>query len=323
MARLLAGKARLQVAEGNLDAALRTFQVGFALGQHVGAGPTIVHGLVGIAISQVMFKALRDYLEHPKSPNLYWALTTLPCPLIDLRKAADVESAMLYLSYPDLRAIHAGDRTPRDWQAVIDRVLGDLEPLRAATGSAANRLLLTALALKAYPDAKQRLIESGQSAQEVEAMPVFEVIAIDALTTYDELRDRTMCWFYFPYWQARTRIEAAQQYLLTEGRRRETIPLASLLMPAMRSISLAQARSDREVAILRVVEALRMNAAAHEGQWPKQLADVSNVPLPIDPLTGKDFDYSLHGDEAVVNSAPSDDPPSKSARVRYELHLAK
>ena len=112
MARLLAGKARLQVAEGNLDAALRTFQDGFALGQHVGAGPTIVHGLVGIAISQVMFKALRDYLEHPKSPNLYWALTTLPSPLIDLRKAADIESAMLYLSYPDLRAIHAGDRTP-------------------------------------------------------------------------------------------------------------------------------------------------------------------------------------------------------------------
>ncbi len=323
LARFLTVKARLQVAEGHLDGALRTLQDGLAMGQHIAQGPTLIHGLVGMAISQSTFKALRDFMQHPQSPNLYWALTALPSPLIDMRRAADVESAMLYLSYPELRAIHSGDRTPRDWQALIDRVLGDLGSLDPSNGVTRNRLLLTAMALKAYPEAKQRLIEGGQPAREVETMPVFEVIATDALTTFDELRDRTMCWFYVPYWQARPHFEAAERYLQTTGRLRESIPLASLLVPGMRSASLSQARADREVAMLRVIEALRMDAAAHDGRWPRQLADVTDVPLPIDPVTGKDFEYSLAGDDAALGSSPSEEPPGRELRVRYELHLAK
>jgi hypothetical protein len=323
MAPMLAAKVRLQVAEGKWPDALRTLQNGFALGQHVAAGPTLVHGLVGIAISKVMCVALRDFLQHPDAPNLYWALTTLPSPLIDMRNAAEVESAMLYLSYPELRAIHSGDRTPRDWQAVIDRVMTDLEPLNESNGNPLGRLVLTAMAFKAYPDAKQRLIATGRPAAEVEAMPVFEVIAIDALATYDELRDRTMCWFYFPYWQARPHLEAAERYLLTEGRQRETIPLASQLIPAMRNVSMAQARADREVAFLRVIEAIRMHAAAHEGRLPQQLADITDVPLPIDPMNGKQFEYSLTGDKALLSSTPSEGPSRKDLNVRFELQLVK
>jgi hypothetical protein len=316
-------KARLQLAEGKLPDAFRTLQNGFALGQHVAAGPTLVHGLVASAISQVMFVALRDFLQHADAPNLYWALTALPRPLIDMRQAAEVESAMLYLSYPELRALHSGDHTPRDWQATIDRVITDLEPLNETNGNPMSRLVLTALAFKAYPEAKQRLIERGRPAREVDTMPVFEVIAIDAVSTYDELRDRTMCWFYFPYWQAFPHMEAAEQYLRTEGRRREIIPLASLLVPAMRSVALAQARADREVAILRVIEALRMDSAAHEGRWPRQLADVTEVPLPIDPVSGKSFDYSLSTGGAVLSSPPSPGAPDSIFRVRYELQLKK
>ena len=179
------------------------------------------------------------------------------------------------------------------------------------------------MAFKAYPDAKQRLIAAGQPAAEVEAMPVFEVIAIDALATYDELRDRTMCWFYFPYWQARPHLEAAESYLLTEGRKRETIPLASQLIPAMRNVSMAQARVDREVAFLRVIEAIRMYAAAHEGRLPQQLTDITDVPLPIDPMNGKQFEYSLSGDKALLSSTPSEGPFRKDLNVRFELQLVK
>ncbi len=278
MARWLAMKARLQIAEGKLDDSLQTLQFGFALGQHVAQGATVVHGLVSISISQVMFKVLHDFLQHPRAPNLYWALTALPSPLIDMRKAIEVESAMLYLSYPDLRAVQAGDHTPRDWQAIFDRVMGDLGPLNKSSGLPFNRLVLTAVAFKAYPEAKQRLIERGRPAREVEAMPVFEVIAIDALGTYDELRDQMMSCFYFPYWQAVPRMKAAEQYLQNEGRRRETIPLASLLVPAMHSVAAARGRLDREVAILRVIEALRMYAAAHDGNLPERLAEITELP---------------------------------------------
>ena len=322
MARLLACKARLDVAEGRLDDALRTLQSGLTLGQNVSRGPTLIHGLVGIAISHVMFTAMRDLQQHPQSPNLYWALTALPSPLFDMRRAADVESSMLYLSYPELRALHDGDHTPRDWPAVIDRVLGELSP-QGGRGGSLNRLALTAVALKAYPDAKRRLIEGGRPAREVDAMPVFEVIAIDALTTYDELRDRTMCWLYFPYWQARPHFEAAEKYLQTEGRNRESIPLATLLVPAIRSVSRAKARMDREVALLRVIEAARMYAASHEGQLPHSLADIREVPLPDDPLTGRPFDYTLRDDAALLGSSPGGEPAEQNLYLRYELRLAR
>ena len=42
---------------------------------------------------------------------------------------------------------------------------------------------------------------------------------------------------------------------------------------------------------MRYVEALRIYAAAHDGKPPAKPADIS-LPLPLDPVTGKPFDYS-------------------------------
>ena len=40
-----------------------------------------------------------------------------------------------------------------------------------------------------------------------------------------------------------------------------------------------------------------MHAAANGGKLPATLADVTVVPVPLDPVTGKPFDYRLEGDD--------------------------
>lgn len=62
----------------------------------------------------------------------------------------------------------------------------------------------------------------------------------------------------------------------------------------------AQMRLDRRVAALRVVEAIRLYAASHDGKLPEELNQVTEVPVPEDPATGKPFEYRRDGAAAVL-----------------------
>ena len=132
---------------------------------------------------------------------------------------------------------------------------------------------MTALALKGYPQAKQTLIAEGRSPQEVEAMPVPEVVVMYTLRTYEELRDRVFQWFFVPYWEARAGLAAADQYIRTEGRDREIVPLASLLLPAISRVAFVSARGDRTIAAGEAGRHSR-GAPAHRSD------DRTTVPIP-------------------------------------------
>ena len=75
------------------------------------------------------------------------------------------------------------------------------------------------------------------------------------------------------------------------------------LFPGMHGLG-AQARLDRRVAALRVVESIRMYAATKGGALPESLDNITDVPVPLDPVTGKPFGYHLEGGRAQV-SGPS------------------
>ena len=86
------------------------------------------------------------------------------------------------------------------------------------------------------------------------------------------------------------------------GRRRLSPPdpafqLFEGLFPGMHGLG-AEARLDRRVAALRVVEAIRMHAATHGGSLPESLDKITEVPVPFDPVTGQPFGYHLEGGRA-------------------------
>ena len=91
LANALKVRFRAEVALGRFDDALRTAKTLFAMSRHLGEHPTFVGNLVGIAIAYVAIGPLEEMLEQPGCPNLYWALTNLPDPLVPLDKGAEGE----------------------------------------------------------------------------------------------------------------------------------------------------------------------------------------------------------------------------------------
>src|SRR5262245_23268196 len=86
LAAALKVRFRGQVAAGDFDGAVRSAKTMFALARHLGEHPTLIGDLVGIAIAFIATGPLDEMIQQPGCPNLYWALTDLPRPLIDLRK---------------------------------------------------------------------------------------------------------------------------------------------------------------------------------------------------------------------------------------------
>jgi hypothetical protein len=80
---------------------------------------------------------------------------------------------------------------------------------------------------------------------------------------------------------------------------------------------LAQTRTDSIIAQLRTVEAIRLYAAANDGKPPRKLED-TGVPVPIDPFSGKPFDYHVEDDGklAVFRITP---PLGLEKAVPYNL----
>ncbi len=107
--------------------------------------------------------------------------------------------------------------------------------------------------------------------------------------------------------------------LLRLGRRSRILPIVSLLMPGMQPARGAQVRLERDVAALRVIEALRMYAADHGGGLPKSLDEITAVPVPNNPATGNPFEYRLDGKTAVLELPPSD---GLHFNRRFEIQIA-
>jgi hypothetical protein len=92
------------------------------------------------------------------------------------------------------------------------------------------------------------------------------------------------------------------------------------LLPALGRVHMLHARHERDLAILRCVEAIRIYAAAHDGRLPPSLADITEAPVPLDPLYGRPFSYEVAGNKAVLESPL---PPGGRTNdgQRYEITL--
>ena len=89
-----------------------------------------------------------------------------------------------------------------------------------------------------------------------------------------------------------------------------------ILDPAQARILFIQKRANRDLFVLQTVEALRLYASTHQGQFPKTLAELTR-PVPDDPTTGKPFGYRLEQGTAIIESTPKEASPKE--RLQYIL----
>jgi hypothetical protein len=319
---------RVAIAEGDFDKAIHHLQTAFGFTRHVGDAPFLINSLVAIALGSQFASAVADLVERPGAPNLYWALTMLPRPFVDLSAGRDLEYRVLPLQYADLDDLDR-ERSPDQWDAVLHKVRtwvhqASMEGKPPKVPDWFPKAYLPEAPAAESPDlpAARRYVAGLKHLgdQQVAQLPPAQVLLLYYRGQYDEYRDSISESMYLPYPLARPRFEAAMAKVKQGPVTSEGHAAARLFLPALGKVMWAQTRLERNLAALRVVEALRLYAAAHDGKLPAKLSDITEVPLPDDPGTGKPFDYKLDGDTATVTSdVPGDPVPVNGIRFRVTL----
>jgi hypothetical protein len=176
------------------------------------------------------------------------------------------------------------------------------------------------LSLVAYPDAKQRLIAGGMAADEVDTMPVAQVIAVDTAREYRRIADEQEKWWYVSFEDAKKNRQRADSVFEGPSVFNFGKMVANLLLPAINAARTAQMRLDWQKNALLTIEALRMHAAAN-GSFPESLDDIRVVPVPENPITHKPYVYRLEDGMAVLELPLSDGMPGIA--WRFEMKLAE
>ncbi len=317
LARLLRADIRWHVAHGDFDGALRSLKAGYAMARHTAHSPILVPALIGVAMSGVMSTCTLELIQQPDAPSLYWALTYLPEPFFDSRRIFEGEMRMHEAAFPQLLGSDWTNDDPAYWSRQVEgitevykRQICDSDAERAKfEGESAKRLL------RVYPEAKRMLIGAGQDPQEVEAIPVGKAILLQAALVYGNLRDEALTCQAVPYWQAVPVIERYENHL--NQAKGDSISIAPTLagLPPIATALKALMRHDREIALLRTLEALRLYAG-QKGTLPDHL-DQIDLPLPIDPMTGRPFEYDLRDGVARISG-----PSVPGVPCDFEVRLA-
>jgi hypothetical protein len=328
--RLVALKARVEIADGRLDDAAHTLETGIAFGKHVGSGPFLINYRVGQAIVGLMLNEVEEFISQPGSPNLYWALTTLPRPLVDYRGAIEVEQGIVEGMVPELTDLDS-PRSEVEWKARLMRLHSRLLGLSKQVGADDSNLTkeLAAMEGMAFEQVRERMLPDARrfvdepSNKSVKAGKIGDDQAIVLLIAhrYRTLQDAVFQNAYLPYAEMAARSPRAEALLAAaKSQDPASAVLAALLPPLLPNALRASALGERRVAALRVIEALRLHLGTH-GQLPGRLGDLIDVPVPVDPATGQPFHYGLEGGKATL-SAPAIDGKPETALL-YKLSTRK
>ncbi|MHC4398584.1 MAG: hypothetical protein ACYTG0_02780 [Planctomycetota bacterium] len=309
--RGLAVHCRADIFEGKIDDALEKITVGLGVLWHFEKTPFPLMKIIAASNMNMMIDRVEELVEHPKSPNLYWALTALPDPLIDLRPMVDCERQVMLAHVPEVRDL-SRQRSEKQWREIHDR----LRPFGSFEGGGfmghdfdrKGRLPVDVKrARRELPKLRPAL------AERVESMSDDEVVVRYFVIRYTTESDRAVCGLLLPPHEAMPLLQRI------EDRQREDSPEFGNLLMASSEICADAWGIRRRIDALRIVEALRDYAARHDGQLPDSLGDVRETPIPVDVFTRQPFEYRRQGDTAYLSAEPIDVYGKKLCGIRYRL----
>lgn len=336
VANLLAFRARVQVYRKDWAGAERTMQTGFGMARHLGEEPLLIHALVEVGFVSIMLnRGVTEWVGREGSPNLYWALTDLPRPFIDLWPIPQWEREALRYWKPEFARAVRGELPADGWPRVVRELVATAirnrppykpDPARAEAES--KRQVEAAL-----PRAKQFLVAAGTAPARVEGMTPEQVVGTYWLAEFGAAERELWKGWTLPYPEAEEQIMRAWRALAPDRSPAADNPAIQFSFvsesngriapyPNMLNGRYQFARLNQFVGLLRTVEALRDYAARHDGRPPERLDQVTDLPVPIDAVTGKPFGYRLDGRTATLD-APAPTHRSPANGYRYELTFEK
>ncbi|MHB1424735.1 MAG: hypothetical protein ACYC3I_16315 [Gemmataceae bacterium] len=311
LAGALKVRFRVEIAENHFDDAVATAKTMLALSRHFGEHPTLIGDLVGIAIATIALGTVDEMIQQPGCPNLFWALTDLPSPFIDIRKGLQGERLWVDVELAGLDKQEA--MTEGQLRKVVNRLVLLAKSSNNIEESAVRQWLEGRSSDKEHIRAARKRLEEvlkPTDPTKFESFPALQIVLLDEKLSYEVMRDEDTKALALPYWQARAVVDSIPPL----PKEKET-PL-TLLRASYLKVKAAQARLDQRIALLRCVEALRMYAAEHDGKLPAKLEDI-RLPLSVDPATGKPFTYKVEGNKVQLYGG------FLSIQVRYEITFTK
>jgi hypothetical protein len=222
------------------------------------------------------------------------------------------------LSFPETAKARTAKKTTDEWEADFVRIFGHELVVAVSNHKSPESFSQKEIEKRCddrLPAAKKYLIAGGLPEKEVEEMPKFQIAMLYSLALCHENVDDAMRYFRLPYPEAIAAIRAAEKRVESDDR--EIVPISHLALPAV-AISLeSPTRLQRMIDVLRVLEALRLYGAEHEGKLPDTLASVVEAPIPNDPVTGKSFEYRIEGGRATLRG-----PKFMNQPLEYEITMA-
>ncbi|MFO0848723.1 MAG: hypothetical protein U0871_09235 [Gemmataceae bacterium] len=309
-------RMRGEVKAGEFHRAVESAKTLFGMAQALEQHPTLIAGLVGGAIATMTLNVLEEMVQQPGCPNLYWALTDLPSPLLSLRTGLGGERVFLTAQFePVLKA----DRPLTEPElARYLKYAEDITKFEEQKGpTPRQRYEAVARDPAKLAAARKRLIEFGTPKELAESMPPLQAALTDDIQQYDVQRDELFKWANLPYWEFTAGFKRSEADLKNSAH----YVLGPTLLPAIGKVRAVVARLDQRVALLRAAEAVRLYAHSHNGELPPSLGAVG-VPVPTDPVSGKSFTYEVKGGVVTVHGEnPVAGSPAHARR--YEIRIRK
>jgi len=342
LARTQRIRCRLAIAENRIDDAIEIIGQQLTMSRHIGMDDFLVSYLVGVAVLGIAIEDTFYALEHPECPNLYWAFSQLPSPLISTERCLAFERQVLFLQFPKFKEIDKTPRSPAYWtemvadfskrSAEIDEYGSepDLVIASEVTGEKREEAIRKSIAAN-VPQAKEYLLGRGiLTKDDLESYPPEQLVFLAMRDYCEVVRDEHFKWFHCPYGVAQKKLAIANQQMKKDREKFGWFTrLPNALLPAIERFSMAVTRTEQRIAIVQAIEAIRMAGAENGGKLIRSL-DEAPVPIPNDPFTGNPFSYQVTGDVAVLASDPASSSATNAADgsvlndrpFRFELKFA-
>ena len=322
-------RVRADIAFGSDAEAIHTLKTMFGLARTFDSHPTLIGHLIGTAIATISVEAVEELMQKPGSPNLYWALVQLPHPFLSLRMGMEGEQLMLGDEVATLKASPVAVAESLILKQID--ILGpefDIESRDKANSKPGIASELGKLSYKAILQrkaanadevraARESLVQLGLPAEHVQAWSPLHVVLIDDIMHYEQYRDELAKHMNLPYWQAKPGIDET----LAEVHQIEKKWPALAMVSAVAKVKGTQARLEQRIAYLQIIEAIRLHAFKNNGSLPTKLTDIK-LPLPVDPITGKPFEYTVEKGVATLHGE-NPNPTMDVTNRYYEIILQK
>lgn len=328
ISRMLALRTRVAIHDREFQKAIDHLRMNYQLGQDVSRMKFLVCDLVGIAEVGIAHQGMAELIATPESPNMYWALAELPEPLIDIRDSVRLEMSVGLRLLPELQGVESAEHTTEEWNRLLQQFISTFSKSQEIIGMQGNsksgaqdwhtKLQAAGLITLGYAGARARLSALGYTDDQLATMPAAQVMLVDIVTDYRRMANEFEKTLYVAPDQIPGVARRAEQLLEDQpGFTRMGQVLAGMLLPAIQQVRMAQLRIDSQRRALMTVEALRMYAAEH-GRFPESLDDITQAPVPLDPMTQQPFRYELKDGRAII--AASDIQPHHAwSRIKITL----